>query len=98
MTDTTKERPLVNTGLKALAELEEAIKNWEKVDKFNTSLVAKEGVKNMRSMCKLVEEWMYATEEELEKNFDKWQDEMELRCNAMIGSMTLMAEELKRKK
>jgi hypothetical protein len=92
--ETTK-RPLVNTGLQTLAQLEEAISVWKKNGK--NCRVIEEGIRNMEAMCKLVEKWMYATEKDMEENFAEWEEEMEVRCNAMIGTMVLAEQELKRK-
>lgn len=81
----SKERKnLINAGLEALASLESAIQVSDRIGEKKAS-------ENMKELCDLVEQMMYCPEEEAEKKLNKIMDEMEDRCNLLIGQ-TLTAQ------
>jgi hypothetical protein len=79
---TKQQKALINAGLDALAALEEGIRVSSKLGEKRVS-------ENMQELCKLVEEMMYSSKEEAEKNFDRIMKEMEDRADMLIGQTIL---------
>jgi hypothetical protein len=88
------QKNLVQSSLKTLAILEDVIKVIERQNVSNKDRT----IKNIVEMCKLIEEFAYADEEYIEKNYKRWQEQVEARCDQFIGQSVLALQELKSKK
>ncbi len=96
MTLSKDRQQAVKAGLEALASLEQCMKIFEQ-HKIS-ELSKKNALRNMKGLCKLIEEIMYCKEEELEKKYDEWETEMSDRCDMFIGQSIMALEELKHNK
>lgn len=72
------QKELINASLEALAALEEGIKVTQKLGEHRAC-------ENMQELCKLVEQMMYSSREDVEKNFERITKEMEDRCDMLVG-------------